>query len=384
MKRMLTKNEVDSIFNAAIKNNNIITSPEVMSYTAPFDFNDQSLVGKQMPLLLSGAIYNGPSTPSLNGGTGYLITTNKVRISDLNNAELYVQHYTDYNGITFQRIWFAGSFQAWRSCGSITINVGTDQDFPTLRKGMEAANQYASAGVKVTVVVHPGTYDLMEEFKAEIAAGLSSQTGCYLTNNIHVKCLQGAIIKAIYETTNNYDSVYQYFSPFYADTGNFVLEGATIIAKDTRYCVHDEAYGSTADGYNHTYINCNMYYTNTMTNGFYSQCIGGGLGRDGYISIQGGTYKTDTVEGVNVGNNPISYHNGNVAGAKSIIYIDHVNLADGGYFRFGKYGPSTEITNIYVSNCRMGAAIDLMYEVPSAFQVDNMAVTDWNNVIVTQ
>lgn len=252
------------------------------------------------------------------------------------------------------------------------ITIGTGKDYTTLRAGLAAARNYNGA----KVVVYPGTYNLLTEWASEIAAHTGGVKGNLIGNGMHVVFLPGAYVTCNYSPTGNNDQddwVRTYFNPFYTNGTDFILEGANIECSNTRYCVHDELAGAIGS-YVHKYINCNMKYNGTRDSGNYAQCIGGGLGEHGYIEIVGGKYISNPVAATPEG---ISYHNGAVATADSVIYIRDVYV--GGRIRFGAHGPSTNASKAYVSGCST-TAIENVQEVGggSATLFD---VTAWNNTI---
>jgi hypothetical protein len=123
---------------------------------------------------------------------------------------------------------------------------------------------------------------------------------------------------------------------------------------------------------------------------YYHQCIGGGLGEHGYIEIIGGRYKSESLyylpqyEGVDDMQQPITYHNGNNANAYGNIIIRDVYLEDKGYFRFGCYGSSNQLTQVQISGCRMYKEPMLMAETWSPSQVINFELITYNNEVVTE
>lgn len=246
------------------------------------------------------------------------------------------------------------------------FHVGTGQQFTRLRDGISEACKHKDS----KLYVHPGTYDLSQEFATEISAQGSSAIGNYLSNGIHIIFESGAYVTALFPTSNSF--IDAYFNPFYGK--DFTLEGLVIEASNCRYCVHDEQ--AAGNYYYHNIIkNCQMKMTANGTTGTHGQCIGGGLGKHGYIEITGGryeTYATDTP--------CISYHNGGLEGMDSKIFIRDV-YCDGtdGNIEMYNHGPSTVKTQVYISGCSLKSNIDL--PAPSSGDPVNMEITEWNNTI---
>jgi hypothetical protein len=157
-----------------------------------------------------------------------------------------------------------------------TFHIGAGQQYTTLKAGFAAAIKKSNS----TVYVHPGNYDLLQEFASEISAATGDVKGLKLGNGMKVIFYAGAYVTCLYELSGNSTKdrwVYDCFNPMYASTGDYYIEGLNIRCSNTRYCVHDERNGNE-ETYIHTYKDCNMYYENNHSDINYVQCIGGGLG----------------------------------------------------------------------------------------------------------
>lgn len=87
------------------------------------------------------------------------------------------------------------------------------------------------------------------------------------------------------------------------------MRSSQIEASNIRYIIHDER-DSDTDSYINRYINCHFKFDNSDndTPGRTAQCIGGGLGIDGYIDINGGVFESiDTTKTGHIC--VVSYHN---------------------------------------------------------------------------
>ena len=279
------------------------------------------------------------------------------------------------------RAYYQGIWANWETYNyqDYIIHCGQGQKYTRLRDAIAAAVAVENS----KVIVHPGVYDLAEEFAEEI--NNHSGTGILLHNGVHVTFMTGCYVKCEIDVSNEW--AYSNFGPFYAYK-DFTLENAHIVCRNTRYCVHDELNGAST--YHHRYINCHMEYTNEHESAIFTQCIGGGMGEYGYIEIIGGYYKSSSnyyqshYESADDMQQPITFHNGVNATCDGKIVIKDVFLADKGYFRFGMYGSSNKKTPIYISGCRMYKEPFLMNEQWNESQVQNMEVIAWNNEIVVK
>lgn len=256
------------------------------------------------------------------------------------------------------------------------IYVGATREYKTLRSGVAEAIKTANK----IVYVDAGTYDLTEEFAAEIQAATGAQFGIRLDNNVHIIFSSGAVVSAIYTGGNT--TIESLFAPFYVDsTCDFTLENLTITAKNTRYCVHDES-GGTTGAYRHKYINCKMTMDNvsaTIGKQYYPQCIGGGLGQYGSIDIEGCYFKTKRAETERT--TCVSYHNNASANSKSYVNVRDCYFADDySTFRVTHHGTSTEMSEAIICNCSLGVAPYVEHEGGET-GVENMSLLSYLNEI---
>lgn len=254
---------------------------------------------------------------------------------------------------------------------SRVVHVGAGQRYTRLRDGIDAAVR--SSGTHV--IVHPGTYNLAQEFSSEISA--QSARGIHLSNDVYVEFMAGSYVKALFPSSNDYISTY--FQPFYGR--NFTLDGLNIEASNCRYCVHDEQ-ASDPEPYHNVYKNCVMKMTAQLSSGIttaYSQCIGGGMGMNGFIEIIGGFFTTVGDSSAGTSWPAISYHNGGTSGCDGKIFIRDVYLDNNNYIGFGHHGNHPKKTKCYVSGCNVYDEIDVHYESNGANE--NMEVVEWNNIV---
>lgn len=348
--------------------------------------NYDNLVGGIYGFTAENGIDIGLPTDLLFGDGGILFVFRKSNTS-LSDWDRQVLKANGQPEIVYTRVYFQGVWQQWvkrESSGATNlIECGVGKQFATLRSAVAAAIQ--TNGTKV--IVYPGTYDLTQEFATELAN--HSGSGILLKNDVHVIFMPGAYVTCLVDVSNEW--AYSNFEPFRIanfGNGNFTLENANIRCKNTRYCVHDEASGADCQ-YHHKYINCIMEQYDENPLAYYTQCIGGGLGQNGYIEVIGGKYKstslyyqTEHYSSPDDMQMPITYHNGNNASCDCKIVIKDIYLVDKGYLRFGNYGSSTILTPVFVSGCRMYKPVFLMNETWSPSQVQNFEVFSFNNEVV--
>lgn len=239
-------------------------------------------------------------------------------------------------------------------------------DFARLIDAIEEAEKTMNR----VVYVGAGEWDIIEELGTDYIESINTfKRGVYLKNGIHLICSSRSIIKCNYTGTN--ESTIEWLSAFNAGTYGFTLENATIESSNCRYTVHDER-DSDADHYKNVYKNCFMKHTKT--------CIGGGLGLDGHVIIDGCKFVNNEGDNSHV----VSYHNsgdGYWEGTASKGAQSNVEVANSwfsGTFAVQTFGQSTKDTNFLVHGNSFASAPVYPLEANPVIKV-----TDWNNEIRT-
>ena len=242
-------------------------------------------------------------------------------------------------------------------------------DFTRLIDAIEEAEKTMNR----KVYVGAGEWDLIEELGEEFLETVSSsKRGIYLKNGIHLICSSRSVIKCNYTGTRA--KTIEWLSAFNAGAYGFTLENARIETSNIRYTVHDER-DSDGDQYTNIYKNCFMKHT--CMNG-YTQCIGGGLGLDGHVIIDGCKFVNSEGDDSIV----VSYHNsgdGYWEGTASKGAQSNVEVANSwfsGTFSALTFGQSTKDTNFLVHGNSFASAPVYPLEPNPVIKV-----TDWNNEI---
>lgn len=284
------------------------------------------------------------------------------------------------SGGLFMRKRFNGVWDNWYRVDSEPRTYSVKKDgsgnYTSLVDCINDATQYMDS----VVYVGEGTWNIIDELGSTyIESVSSSQRGVYLKNRIHLIFASNS--KVVCNYTGNREDTMRWLSAFNAGEYGFTLENANIECSNVRYCVHDER-DSDADSYVNKYINCKMHLDNSGQN-VIRTCnpIGGGLGKNGYIDINGCWFKGEPTS-VYTENLPlVTYHNSASADAKSHIVVKNCYLAGDGRFRFNWYGQSQLITDVEVCGCSMGSSILSKAEVEGSSPYENINIITWNNEI---
>lgn len=244
-------------------------------------------------------------------------------------------------------------------------------DFTNLATAIDVATQRMDS----IVYVGAGTWDILSELGEDYLSTVSvTKAGIVLKNRVHIICSSKAFIKCLYNGSDS--NIIDNLSAFNAGEYGFTLENADIEVANVRYCVHDERNAET-DHYDNYYINCRMKNTNQAA-GSRAQCIGGGLGYDGHIVIDGCTFENPTKNNYGI----VSYHNahGAATDSRSLIEVKGCYFYGTNTFRAGYYGNTTKITQCLVHGNSMGSEPYITQENPN-YSNENMEIIAWNNEI---
>ena len=243
------------------------------------------------------------------------------------------------------------------SAGRI-IHIGENQEYTTLKEGIAEAIKTPHS----KVFIHAGEYDLMEEFKDEVAnlevTSSPENIGCKLENQVHLIFSAGAIVKCMYEGTNT--NVVTYFAPFYlgyeGEYRGYTIEGLDIEAKNTRYCVHDEG-AFIGEMCITKYINCKMIKHNSTGEQTYLQCIGGGFAKYHYVEINNCWFSNPEFEASESTLPLVSYHgNGFFTDGESKVHVSNSYFNGTGTYGAFPNGVITKVSVAYLNNNSFGTA----------------------------
>lgn len=246
-------------------------------------------------------------------------------------------------------------------------------DFTKLIDAIDEAEKYMDS----VVYVGNGEWDIIDELGSDYVNSVSyTKRGIVLKNRI--KLVFSSKSKVICDYSGDNTAVKNWLSPFNAGKHGFTLENLNIYSHNVRYSMHDER-DSDGDFYINRYINCHFFNHNEK--GGFRQCIGGGLGKNGYIVIENCVFENPKANN----NSLVSYHNtANVGGgpAKSNIEVSNCYVKGSGTLRFSWYGTSTDITIVKATGNNLGSAIQFVAETTDGTSPNkNVELYEWNNII---
>lgn len=302
-------------------------------------------------------------------GVGQLITyissDSIIKIQTYRNAVQGLTYTRQYTVGTGWQTWYQPNVKKRYTC----LKNGSG-DFDNLVKAVQTVCEEMDA----ELFIGPGTWDICSEFGSTYMDNVSSDSstwGLILKNRVHLVGSSDSVITAKY--TGSHADTTEYFSAFNAGEYGFTMENLNIETDNIRYSVHDDRGTGGYEGYVNRYIDCTMKHTN----GMYSDCIGGGLGRNGLIEIINCYFEGDETD-----TRLVYYHGNNYGGqtdAQCKLIVKGNYFAGLGTFGLTKYGDSTKVSTAYVSDNSVGSA--LFVNSGSYAPQDNMRMIEWNNVV---
>lgn len=192
-----------------------------------------------------------------NGGALFTI--------DSNDNILKTQIFYSYDGHQYIRMLTSSGFSNWVNADSRSI---------TVNKGEKISDAINKAKSGDTIYIKPGVYNPYSE-------GLTDN-GYIIGKSLTIKADKGAIIDCTLPSEN------QNYSPLnvFNNKNRIEIDGLTIIAKNCRYCIHDELGSGANSGGVHIYKNLRLINNSVHSSVLPTPlCIGSGMTGDERIEV---------------------------------------------------------------------------------------------------
>lgn len=281
-------------------------------------------------------------------------------------SKIYTRYLNEVGGVP--------TWTPWETQEQKVVIIAADGsgDFTSFTEGMLYATQYRGSHVYVM----PGTYDIISEYESLYGASFftnyseqETDHGVRLWNDVVVEFCPNAKLVCNYQGNNT--NVQHLFSPLNSGSYGFTLINCVLEDHNVRYSMHDER-GSQADYYHNKYIGCRFKHDKGTGSG-YIQAVGGGLGKNGLVEIENCIFESVTSEG-----SIVSWHNSASVDARSQVFIRNSMIK--GNARFSYYGPSTLISTMIITGCKMFSD-PVKTQESQDYNVDNVEILAWGNDI---
>ena len=295
-----------------------------------------------------------------NQRSGYFYLSKKAEI------KLTVQNSVDKPILTNDLNLFLGNttyYQGKKKCVNTDqfskvkqINISVKQDgsegFDTLKSATEFIDKIYDLFDKFVIDIYGGTYNIYSEyggnnFYNSIVNTSNNRLGVQLKDNVSL-IGQGDVILTFEAEDAVSNPINTECVSVLEVYGNTTIENIQIIAKNCRYCIHDETGGLLYRFASHKYKNVHLYHKPNKEGTWTSTApiaIGSSSGNK-YV-FENCTFKSDDFVSW-------SYHN-NAGQEGNTITLDGC-VFDGNWdnlyaLRFGYYGDNTRDTNIFIKSC---------------------------------
>lgn len=257
------------------------------------------------------------------------------------------------------------------SIGAKVVHVGPEYELRSVLAALKAHENEA-----ITLYIHSGIYDLVEEYTSYYGNTYFDNYAGYRTSddvfdrglnlNDGTSIIGIGNVELIFAYDGLNENVNKYFTPLNL-TQNNVIENITVKIGDAccRYGIHDDF--ASKEGFN-IIRNCvfvGVSYLNTF--------IGGGFGMNNGYLIENCVF-------LNEGGISIAYHNNVNEGAKNILAVK--NCYCDGSIRGGMYGDSVDVSIMTVNGCHAHAISCILSDNTGIYTNENIRLLEWNNTIV--
>ena len=249
--------------------------------------------------------------------------------------------------------------------------VGKDCDFNTIKDAVDYANRTPNT----TIEVHPGNYDIIEEFGEDYMNTIPSEGNNYygLVIGNGVKIVgQGANVNILANYMGDNDGAKRQFSIFNI-VGSFSLKNISLVGQNIRYCVHED------NGSNHVdYVGQYRYVkmTHNGSNGTYKSvsCIGAGCTGNSCTIIDNCEFNDNfSDENHQV---CVSFHNNYDSSEKAKVIITNCYFHGDQTFQTWLYEPTGSYIDVILNNNKFGQEVRYL-----GGKGDRITSLEYNNII---
>lgn len=265
------------------------------------------------------------------------------------------------------------------------ITVGGNGMFSTIKEAADHANTIASRSKPVEIHINSGTYDILSElggttFLATLEDSSSNRNGINLNPFITLIGHGKVLFTYLPE-----DSVSTYATTSKASPieiwGDVRMENINIIAKNCRYCVHDESNNANEYAFSHhVYERSYIHHLGNIDGGWTScDAIGQGTSNGNLYEYINCVLKSDSFYAFSTHNNE-NQNDGNTLVFDGVEFVGNNN----GYaVKFGYYLHNTTESNIFFKSCKTNNPICIVPENSSATHDNVYVMHNFTDIDVT-
>lgn len=321
-------------------------------------------------------------------GYFYLSEEAEIKLTVLNSVDkpiltndynLYLGNTAYYEG---QKIYV--NTEQFNSTKQINIVVKPDgsEGFNTLKSATEFIDKIYDLFNKFVIDIYSGTYNIYSElggssWYTSIDNTSNNRLGIQIKDNVSL--IGHGDVFLMLEPTDDLANINNTTCVSVLEVyGNSTIENICIIAKNCRYCIHDETGGLMWKYAEHKYKNVHLYHKpNKVGTWTSTSAIGIGTSSGNKYTFENCTFKSDTFIAWGLHNN---------AGQESNTIVLDGCVFDGNWgeyaLRLGYYGDNTRDTDVFIKSCNANKKLVVRPE-SSTGQNDNVfKVHNFTNIEV--
>lgn len=326
-----------------------------------------------------------------NKRSGYFYLSEKaqIRLTVLNSVDKPILT-NDYNLYLGNTAYYEGEkkdintnqFTDEKQFNIVVKNDGSE-GFKTLKSASDFIDKIYNLFDKIIIDIYSGTYDIYSEmggsvFYNSITDTSNNRLGIQLKDNVSL--IGHGEVTLLFEAE---DSVANAINTQCASVlevyGNTIIENIKIIARNCRYCIHDETGGLLYKFAHHKYKNVNLYHKPNKAGTWDStSAIGIGTSSGNKYDFENCLFKSDDFIAWGLHNN--------AGQERNTIVLDGC-VFDGNWnnqyaLRLGYYGDNTSDTDVFIKSCSANNKLIVRAESDTGTNDNVFKVHNFTNIEV--
>lgn len=322
-------------------------------------------------------------------GYFYLSENAQIRLTVLNSVDKPILT-NDYNLYLGNTAYYEGekkdiNTNQFTDEKQFNIVVKTDgsEGFKTLKSASDFIDKIYNLFDKIIIDIYSGTYDIYSEmggseFYNSITDTSNNRLGIQLKDNVSL--IGHGEVTLLFEPEDSVANAINTQCVSVLEVyGNTTIENIKIIAKNCRYCIHDETGGLLYRFAHHKYKNVNLYHKPNKAGTWDSNsAIGIGTSSGNKYDFENCLFKSDDFIAWGLHNN---------AGQETNTIVLDGCVFEGNWnnqyaLRLGYYGDNTSNTDVFIKSCSANNKLIVKAESDTGINDNVFKVHNFTNIEV--
>lgn len=331
------------------------------------------------------------STEPNNNASGYVFIESPAEIrltvsknSDhpifTNDLNLYRGRVDYYEGDRFE---VSNEYFEEEKTFNIVVRPDGNEGFKTLKSATDFVEKIYDLFDKIIIDVYSGTYNIYSEmggsvFYNSITDTSNNRLGIQLKDNVSL--IGHGEVTLLFEAEDSVANAINTQCVSVLEVyGNTTIENIKIIAKNCRYCIHDETGGLLYRFAHHKYKNVNLYHKPNKAGTWTStSAIGIGTSSGNKYDFENSIFKSDDFIAWGLHNN---------AGQETNTIVLDGCVFEGNWnnqyaLRLGYYGDNTSDTDVFIKSCSANNKLIVRSELDTGTNDNVFKVHNFTNIEV--